>query len=368
MGGIIWEEELKPCLAMVVAQFIHSLMTILAKEAFNHGFSSMVFVVYRHSIGALLLFPVTFIAKRGKVKEMAPGLAGFLWILLGSLVGITTNQILLYHGIDLSSATMAMTIQNSVPAITFVMGASLGLEKVDLKSLRTVAKIGGTVICVGGAVSMIFVKGPKILNMSPQQVTVQILSSELLMNKWILGGFCLLGAHSCWSLWLILQVQMCKYTEPLLVATWTSFLAASETAIITYFTEPQLSRWKITSSDELIPCLFAGIFGSGITFYLQSWCISKRGPLYSAMFSPLSTLITIVLASIMLHEEFYIGSLICAIVIIGGLYMVLWGKAEEVKTKEDTSSAIHATGINISIDPQADYSGNTTEEPLLHNN
>ncbi|KAJ4761183.1 WAT1-related protein [Rhynchospora pubera] len=189
------------------------------------------------------------------------------------------------------------------------------------------AKLGGTIICVGGAVGMIFVKGPKILN-----VTVNIVSRGLLIYKWILGGFCLLGANFCWSLWLILQVQMCKYTDPLLVATWTSFLAASEAAIYTYFTEPQLSHWKITSFDELIPCLFAGVFASAITFYLQSWCVAKRGPLYSAMFSPLTTLITIVLASIMLHEELYIGSLICAIVIIGGLYMVLWGESHPLPT------------------------------------
>ena len=44
-----------------------------------------------------------------------------------------------------------------------------------------------------------------------------------------------------------------------------------------------------------------------MTFYLQSWCISVRGPLYSAMFNPLCTVITTVFAAIVLREELHVG-------------------------------------------------------------
>jgi TctA family transporter len=50
-----------------------------------------------------------------------------------------------------------------------------------------------------------------------------------------------------------------------------------------------------------------GAFGSGVTFYLQSWCITMRGPLYSAMFNPLCTVITTVLATLILHEQPHTG-------------------------------------------------------------
>jgi hypothetical protein len=49
-----------------------------------------------------------------------------------------------------------------------------------------------------------------------------------------------------------------------------------------------------------------GVFGSGV-FYLQSWCISVRGPLYSAMFTPLCTVVTTSLSAAILHEELHIG-------------------------------------------------------------
>jgi hypothetical protein len=38
------------------------------------------------------------------------------------------------------------------------------MEKVNIQSLRTIAKIMGTVICVSGAVSIGLLKGPKLLN------------------------------------------------------------------------------------------------------------------------------------------------------------------------------------------------------------
>ena len=49
------------------------------------------------------------------------------------------------------------------------------------------------------------------------------------------------------------------------------------------------------------------MFGSGVVFYLQSWCISARGPLYSAMFTPLCTVLTTALSAVILHEELHIG-------------------------------------------------------------
>jgi hypothetical protein len=50
-----------------------------------------------------------------------------------------------------------------------------------------------------------------------------------------------------------------------------------------------------------------GVFGSGVNFYPQSWCISVRGPLYSAMLTPLCTMLKTMLATIVLHEELHIG-------------------------------------------------------------
>ncbi|PKI42364.1 hypothetical protein CRG98_037242 [Punica granatum] len=50
--------------------------------------------------------------------------------------------------------------------------------------------------------------------------------------------------------------------------------------------------------------------GAALTFFRQTWCISQRGPVLSAMFSPLNTVLATNFASIFLHEEINIGRVI----------------------------------------------------------
>lgn len=50
-----------------------------------------------------------------------------------------------------------------------------------------------------------------------------------------------------------------------------------------------------------------GMVGSAFSFFVQAWCISRRGPLFAAMFNPLGTVITTVFAAVLIHEEIYTG-------------------------------------------------------------
>jgi drug/metabolite transporter (DMT)-like permease len=363
MDGFSLEEQ-KPWMAMVAAQCIYAVMNLVSKAAFNRGFSTMVFVVYRQSIASLFLIPFTLLAKRGRVSDMSLSLKGFGLVFLASLAGATMNQSLYYQGVHLGSASMAAAMANLIPAITFVMAASVGLETVKLRSLRSWAKIFGTMICIGGAMTMAFFKGPRLLNMSFQNLMVDLHTN---IDKWVIGGLCLMGSSSCWSLWLILQVPICKsYSDPLSLSAWTCLISALQSAAATFFVHPDLSIWRFTSLSDIFSCIYAGFFGSAVTFYLQSWCISVRGPLYSAMFNPLSTIITTVLSSIILHEELHIGSFVGATAIIGGLYVVLWGKAEDLRRMKELR-IIDFKKISISIDTESQNCETDIHLPLLTN-
>ncbi|KNA18914.1 hypothetical protein SOVF_066410, partial [Spinacia oleracea] len=110
------------------------------------------------------------------------------------------------------------------------------------------------------------------------------------------------------------------------------FLSMLQSGAIALFLEhDDPDAWNLSSNLEITCCFFSGIFGSGVQFFAQAWCISRRGPLYSAMFNPLSTLITTILACLFLHEELYVGSLLGGAAVIIGLYIVLWGKSKETK-------------------------------------
>ncbi|KAL5205377.1 hypothetical protein ABZP36_033586 [Zizania latifolia] len=366
MAGVGSWEEYKPCAAMVAAQCIYAAMALWAKAVFTRGMSTMVFVVYRQAIASAFLVPVAIVANRRKMKEMRLGMTGFSMIFVASLFGATVNQYLYYQGLHLGSSSMATAMTNLIPAITFVMAASVGLESVDVKKPRSLAKIFGTVVCVGGAMAMAFFKGPKLLNSSLVGLNFLLRSSA--SREWVMGALFLICSSCCWSLWLILQVPICKsYVDPLTLSAWMCFLSTLQSALLVAFLLPDVNAWKIHSIFELCCCLFAGAFGSGVTFYLQSWCITVRGPLYSAMFNPLSTVITTAVAAAALHEDLHIGSLFGAMAVVAGLYIVLWGKAGDggSNSRSVTEHAHDVEKTAARSGSQLNAGGDAITEPLL---
>ncbi|XP_038712531.1 WAT1-related protein At4g30420-like isoform X2 [Tripterygium wilfordii] len=340
MGGLLG--DYKYALAMFGLQFASAGLTLLSRAAFVRGTSPRVFIVYRQAIATLFVAPIAYFTRKSSGSSI--GLRSFALIFLLSLIGVTINQNIFFEGLFLSSSSMASAMTNLVPAITFVMASIAGLEKVNIRSSRSIAKIVGTVICVGGAVSMAMLKGPKLLNSELPQANSAFGSGG---KNWLLGCLCLFGSTCCWSLWLILQVPLSiSYPDPVSLSAWMCFLATIQSAVLPFFLEKNADAWILHSKLELISVFFAGVLGSGLSFFVQAWVVSQKGPLFSAMFNPLSTVIVTILATAFLHEEIYTGSLIGALGVVIGLYVVLWGKAKEhVKIEEDADPNLPTVNI-----------------------
>lgn len=318
-------ENSKPALAMLGLQFSYAIVSLITRAALVQGMSPRVFVVYRQAIATVFIAPLAHFSRR-KSGGTSMGLRSFSLVFSASLIGVTINQNIYAEGLFLASSSMASAMGNLVPAITFVMAYFIGLEKINIRSFRSIAKIVGTVVCVSGAISMTLLRGPKLLNTT-------IFESR--GEDWLLGCLLIFASTCCWSIWLILQVPVtASYPDHLSLSAWLCFLGTLQSGILTLFLEKDLDAWKLHSYLEVGCCLFTGIIGSGVSFFVQAWVISQRGPLFSAMFNPLCTVIVTILASIFLHEEIYCGSLIGAAAVIFGLYIVLWGKAKDLM-KED---------------------------------
>ncbi|KAI3446685.1 hypothetical protein Pfo_003350 [Paulownia fortunei] len=339
-------EDYKPMIVLVGCQFMYSGVTLTGRAALLQDMSSRVFVVYRQCIAFLLIAPVAYFSRRG-TKGCRLGWKSFWLIFLLSFVGqvttlvftmhVTVNQNIYFEGLYLASSSAASALGNLVPAITFIMAYTLGLEKVHLRSLRSMAKIIGTLTCVTGAAAMALLKGPKLLNMEFLPRNSLFLGSGG-HDTWLLGCLFLFGSACCWSLWLILQVPVTAcYPDHLSLTAWMCLMAAVQSGILTLMVEPNIEAWKLSSSFQLFCCFYSGL-ASAVTFFAQAWCIARRGPLFSAMFNPLCTIIVTVLACIFLHEELYTGSMLGGLAVIIGLYIVLWGKAKDhEEVVEETS-------------------------------
>ncbi|KAM1404870.1 hypothetical protein ACFX2I_013317 [Malus domestica] len=168
------------------------------------------------------------------------------------------------------------------------------------------------------------------------------------------------------------EFELCKWYQKcpnhFYTAFWMGLFGTIQSAIVTLILEHDLQVWNIHSTLEIVSGLFAG-FATGLTFSVQTWCVSIRGPLFVAMFTPLCTVITTIVAAVFLHEELYLGSLVGGVAVVIGLYIVLWGKAkDQQKTKQETDPNQSRTVDQILIDDDSTEKTSCKidlEEPLL---
>ncbi|XP_043710214.1 WAT1-related protein At4g30420-like [Telopea speciosissima] len=342
-------EDYMPTMAMVLLQFTYAGLHLFTRAALLEGMSPKVFVVYRQAIATLVIAPVAYFSNRKKTNRSSMGLRSFSLIFIASFIGVAIYQNIFFEGLYLASPSTGSAMSNLLPGITYLMATVVGLEKLNIRSLRSMAKAVGTAVCVGGAVSMALLRGPKILNTSIfpfQDLTLSSGGGE----NWLMGCLLLFGSSCCWSFFLILQVPMSAcYPDHLSLCAWMCFLSTLQSATLAFFLEPNPSAWNLHSISEISSCIYAGIVASAVTFSVQSWCIQKRGPLFAAMFNPLLTVIVTIFACIFLHEELFIGRLAGSFVVVVGLYIVLWGKAKDLEEINGEVGSIHDTMKTVRI-------------------
>ncbi|KAL9395026.1 hypothetical protein Peur_014311 [Populus x canadensis] len=331
-------------LAMLALQFGYAGFHVVSRAALNMGVSKLVFPVYRNIIALLLLLPFAYFLE--KKERPALTLNFVLQFFFLALVGITANQGFYLLGLENTSPTFASAIQNSVPAITFLMAALLRIEKVRINRKDGIAKVLGTICCVAGASVITLYTGPVVYSPAkhlnrPTPMFVSLGDAEA--KNWTLGCLYLIGHCLSWSGWLVLQAPVLKkYPARLSVTSYTCFFGLIQFIIIAAFMERDPQAWIFHSGGELFTILYAGVVASGIAFAVQIWCIDRGGPVFVAVYQPVQTLVVAIMASIALGEEFYLGGIIGAVLIIAGLYLVLWGKSEEKKFLALEKAAIQA--------------------------
>ncbi|KAJ0247469.1 WAT1-related protein [Hirschfeldia incana] len=361
-------EEYKPAMAMIGIQMCYAGVTLSARATMVNGLSPRVFILYRQAFATIFIFPFLYFS-RGKPKISSLDLKSFSLIFLVSLVGITINQNLYLEGLYLASSAMGSAVGNIIPAITFLVSFLAGYEKVNLLDKRGLAKIAGTILCVAGATSMTLLRGPKILNSESTLPVIKSVLGDLNdQNMWLFGCLFLFSSTLCWSFWLTLQVPISAYyPDHLSLSAWMCLFGTIQCAVVTFFLEKDPNAWILHSFSEFATCLYAGVGASALSFTVQAWVISKRGPVFSALFNPLCTVIVTILAALFFQEEIYIGSLIGGLGVIMGLYIVLWGKAKDVMMNQEQRDSENDSEVKIHSE---DFSNTANcnrdlEDPLL---
>jgi len=348
MGKLI--EQSKPYVAMISLQFGYAGMNIISKVSLTRGMNHFVLVVYRHAAATVVLAPFAFFLERKVRPKLTFSI--FCQIFVLGLLGPVIDQNFYYLGLKLTSPTYACALSNVLPAMTFVIALLFRMENVNIKKLRSQAKIVGTIVCVGGAMLMTLYKGPIVkMVWSAHHQSPQTSAAAAIDNKnWIIGSVLIIAATLAWSGLFILQAAVLKkYSAQVSLATLICFLGTLQAAVLGVAVVREPSKWALGWDINLLAAVYSGVVTSAIAYYVQGLCMRLKGPVFATAFSPLMMIIVAIMGSIILSESIFLGSVLGGVMIAIGLYAVLWGKLKDSKisTEKNCSEVLSNSQVML---------------------
>ncbi|XP_058787656.1 WAT1-related protein At4g08300-like [Vicia villosa] len=353
--------KMKPYLAILSLQFGYSGMYIITMVSFKHGMSHWILSVYRHVVAAIIIIPFALVLERKIRPKMT--LPIFLRIVALGFLEPVLDQNLYNMGMKMTSTTFASATVNVLPALTFIMALTFRLESVNWRKFHSVAKVIGTVITVSGAMVMTLYKGPAFQFLKGGGISHHndAAADEPMQQNWVMGPIMLIGSCASWAGFFILQsFTLKKYPAELSLTAWICVMGIIEGSIASFIFERDMSVWVIGWDSRLLACVYSGVICSGMAYYIQGVVTRERGPVFVTSFSPLCMIITAALGSLVLAEQVHLGSIFGAILIVAGLYTVVWGKSkdrresakeiQELPIKDGTNSEtdiFHGIEINV---------------------
>ncbi|KAB2628488.1 WAT1-related protein [Pyrus ussuriensis x Pyrus communis] len=344
---------LKPVLLLVVVQFAFAGVNVLYKLAAYDGMNLGILVAYRFIFGTAFLLPIAlFIERKNRPKlTWMVLLQGFL----SGLFGGSLSQNLYIESLALTSATFASAISQLIPAITFILAITFRLEKLNLRSLTGKAKVVGTLMGIGGAMLLAFYEGVEIKIWSTH---VDLLRTSHRQHSHLAS----LSHTFCVS-------YPCYYSSTALMSAMGSIQAVGFALCM----EREWSQWMLGWNIRLLTAAYSGIMVTGLCATFIALCISMRGPLFVSVFNPLMLVLISIVGSLVLDEKLHLGSVLGAVLIVCGLYAVLWGKGKEIEKMSNSvpSTSFHhqdSGSIDIVIMPPDNNKGNSNSIESRTNN
>lgn len=348
MAGRYFYRDILPFTAMVTAECTNVGLNTLFKAATVRGMSYYVFVVYSYAVATLLLLPSPFFSHR--MRGLPPlNLSILFKIFLLGLIG-SLSQIVGFKGISCSSPTLASAISNLIPAFTYILAIIFRMETISWRSSASQAKIIGTIVSISGAFVVTLYKGPPIILTSSQpsiSLHQPLFSSQ---SNWVMGGIFLTVEYLLITCWYIFQAQIMKeYPAELVVVFFYNLYAAIISALVAFYAETNSSAWRVTQDVALISIFCSGLFGSFLSTAIHTWGLRLKGPVYVAMFKPLSIAIAVAMGVVFLSDTLHVGSVIGATIISLGFYAVMWGKTREEMGQDEICSLESASTQKVPL-------------------
>ncbi|TYH23049.1 hypothetical protein ES288_A04G179500v1 [Gossypium darwinii] len=310
MGNIFL--SIKPALLMVLVQIIFAGINVMYKLAANDGMSSRVIVAYRFMFAAVIMVLLALIFEKESLKKISRKV-----LLQAFLCGL--------FGLVHTSATFVAAVVNLAPAFTFILAICFKMEKLAIITNAGKAKVFGTLIGIGGAMVFTFYKG---IDINIWSTNVNLLKHHHHQEVGLGPSYHGTGHFAIGAVFGLLSCISFSLCTALMC-----LMGSVQGALYAVCTVRDWNQWKLGWNVRLLAVAFVGIIGSALYVLLLSWAVKLKGPLYAAIFNPLGLVLVAIVGSLLLDEKLHLGSIIGGLMIVCGVYVVLWGKATEMKQK-----------------------------------
>ncbi|KAJ0657761.1 putative EamA domain-containing protein [Helianthus annuus] len=350
-----WVDQGKLYLGVLFLQVGYAINGVIVKSALNKGLNPCTFSVYRNIAAVVVFGPFAYYFERNMRPKMT--LSVFLKIMLLAQLEPVMDQILYYTGMKYTTATFAIAMCNIIPALTFFMAWIFRLEKVNIKKRHSQAKIIGTLVTVGGAMIMTLVNGVPIplpwthMSRVHPPVAPVALSYEDHRNM-IKGAIMIAIGCFFWAGFFILQaVTLKSYPAQLSLTSLICMMGALQGTVTTLVIErARRDIWSINWDAKLFATLYSGIVRSGASYYVSGLIMKIKGPFFVTAFNPFGMVMVVIMSSFTLGEQINIGRIVGAIIIVIGLYLIIWGKSKDPGLPDSRSNEVEMIDEETSPD------------------
>lgn len=290
----------KAHLALLAANIIYGANFMIAKGVMPEKINPTALILLRLGFGTLLFW----IVKSFFIKESIERKDMFRLALCG-LFGASANQLLFFHGINLTSPIDGSIIMTASPVIILIFSAIILKEKITINKLAGIA-IGGI-----GAVLLILY-GNKSGGTSS-----------------FLGNLLIFLNASCYGLYLVLAKTLMKKYNPITIISWV-FLFGFLYVLPIGFDDLTTTNFTAFNLNTYLSVGFVIIFTTFFTYLFNIYALNYVSPSVSSSYIYVQPVVSFLLVTIYAYfllqdtyaEDISVIKIISCFMVVLGVYLV----------------------------------------------